>query len=142
VTTIAAEESRGPRRTGLRLLVLIPLLFAIVGGGIVWYFVQLRAYVPPTRGVLVGLGIVAISAITTLQLWRGARSAPILLVVSGACLMSAPYLAVPLDMVNAAGVDEPTSFLYAHAYQIVMATIAGLSIGGCVLARRWLRVSA
>jgi hypothetical protein len=139
VATTAAEESPSPRRTPLRLLVLIPLLFATAGGGIIWIFVQVRAYFPPTRGILAGLGIIVVSAFAASQLWRRARSAPLLLIVSGACLMSAPYLVPTLDMVNAS--DEPPSFLMVHGFEIAMATIAALSIGSALLARRWLRVN-
>ena len=56
--------------------------------------------------------------------------------------MGAPYLPLAPHMINATGVDESSSFLVAHAFAIVMATIAALSIGGSLLARRWLRESA
>ena len=130
-------------RLRLRLLAIVPALFAMPGAALITVCVAYRAYVSPTRGVITGVVIVGISAAAIVQLWRGSRSAPMLIVASGGCLLISvytwPWVLGPIDLVNAVGTDEEPSFIFLHAFQIALATILFLTIGGSVGARRTLR---
>jgi hypothetical protein len=133
-------------RVRLRLVAIVPALFAVGGVEIVRLCLQARAFVSPTRGVIVGIGVIAVAAIAVVQLWRATRSSPILVLASGVYLFVAvgmlPWLLGIADMVNATGGDEALSFIAVHGYEIAMAAFAILTVGAALVARGAFRTEA
>jgi hypothetical protein len=132
-------------RTRLRLVALVPGLFALGGAAFIRTYWQFQPYVP-MRGLAAGIVILAAGSVAVAQLWRAARSSPALTAVSGGCFLAAAYawawLSGAADMVNATGDSEPPSFLWLHAPELVLATIAILTIGASLIARRAVRDAA
>jgi hypothetical protein len=132
-------------RVRLRLISLVPALFALGGAAFIRLYWQYRPYVP-VQGFAAGMVVLVAGLAAVAQLWRAVSSSPALTAVSGGCFLAAiyawPWLSGAADMVNATGDVEPPSFLLVHAFQIALAVIALLTIGAWLIARRAVRAVA
>jgi hypothetical protein len=127
----------------LRLVAIVPALFSLAGAWIVWICLQYRAYLSPTRGVIVGVGLIAVAGTTVVLLWRAMRSSVVLVLVSGGYLFIAtymwPWVLGVADMVNAGYSDEAPSFILLHWFEIALTLIAILTIAAALGTRNAFR---
>lgn len=130
-------------RTRLRLVAVVPGMFALAGAAMIWVYWHYRAYPSPMRGPAVAFLVFVAASATVAQLWRGAPSSAALTGLSGGGFLAAviawPWISGAADYVNAAGGDDPPSFLVEHAYEIVPLAIAILALGAWLIARRAVR---
>jgi hypothetical protein len=131
---LRAKVSFVTERTELRIWILVPLLFLVLGGAILWVFHGFRAYISPTTGYVSGAVVIVLALATIQRLWTGARSAWAVILIAGlAALLGVVVPTQGIDLVNAS--SEPPTFLALYWWYGLLALILLLTI--CASARTW-----
>ena len=128
-------------RSQLRLLSLVPLLYALFGLWLIAATFSARQYLSPVPGFAAGIGLGLVALVAIRCCWVAQSRTPLWLAVSGVAAIAVLLLMDRiLPLVNA--VMEPPTLVERMWYPMTLGGVAGLTLLLPALAQACLRRSA